>query len=171
MAEEDSGKNLAGSRGDLDVTDAKPGSGLPEAEQESVPGKPYQRGIISLFRNTATECIQDKCPQLGAALSYFTVFSLAPLMLVLLAVFGMIFGSSEHAREKITQQLEYFLDPSGMEAIKDIAAKASKPTSGILATAIGNPSRSIRGERLRFLRARTHRPMRALFLPAKWHSD
>jgi Virulence factor BrkB len=46
--------------------------------------------------------IQDKCPQLGAALAYFTVFSLAPLLLVLLAVFGLIFGGSDHARQKIT---------------------------------------------------------------------
>jgi hypothetical protein len=57
--------------------------------------KPYQKGIVALFKNTASEWIQDKCPQLGAALAYFTVFSLAPLVLVLLAVFGLIFGGSD----------------------------------------------------------------------------
>jgi len=49
----------------------------------------------------------------------------------------MVFGSSEHAREKITEQLQYFIDPSGIKVIKDIAASAAKPTSSILATSLG----------------------------------
>jgi membrane protein len=99
--------------------------------------EPYQKGIVALFKNTAHEWIEDKCPQLGAALAYFTVFSLAPLVLVLLAVFGLLFGSSDQAREKITEQLQYLIDPSGIKVIQDIAANASKPQSGILATTIG----------------------------------
>ena len=99
--------------------------------------KPYQKGIVALFKNTAGEWIQDKCPQLGAALAYFTVFSLAPLVLVLLAVFGLIFGGSDQARQKITEQLQYLIDPSGIKVIQDIAANASKPQAGIIATTIG----------------------------------
>jgi membrane protein len=100
-------------------------------------GEPYQKGIVALFKNTASEWIQDKCPQLGAALAYFTVFSLAPLVLVLLAVFGLIFGGSDQARQKITEQLQYLIDPSGIKVIQDIAANAAKPQAGIVATAIG----------------------------------
>jgi membrane protein len=81
--------------------------------------------------------MEDKCPQLGAALAYFTVFSLAPLVVVLLGVFGLIYGGSEHARDKITEQLQYFIDPSGIKVIQDIAANASKPKAGILAATIG----------------------------------
>jgi membrane protein len=101
------------------------------------PETPYSKGIIALFKNTANEWIQDKCPQLGAALAYFTVFSLAPLVLVLLAVFGLIYGGSDHARQKITEQLQYLIDPSGIKVIQDIAANASKPHAGFIATAIG----------------------------------
>jgi membrane protein len=97
----------------------------------------YQKGIVALFKNTANEWVQDKCPQLGAALAYFTVFSLAPLVLVLLAVFGLIFGSTDHAQQKLTEQLQYLIDPSGIKVIQDIAANAAKPQSGIVATAIG----------------------------------
>jgi membrane protein len=89
-----------------------------------------------LLKTTATQWINDKCPQTGAALAYFTVFSLAPLVLVLLAVFGLFFGS-EHARDKIIEQLQYMVDPSGIKVIKDIAASAAKPQSGVLATVIG----------------------------------
>jgi membrane protein len=109
-----------------------------EASPEKVESeKPYQKGIVALFKNTASEWIQDKCPQLGAALAYFTVFSLAPLVLVLLAVFGLIFGGSDQAQHKITEQLQYLIDPSGIKVIQDIAANASKPQAGIIATAIG----------------------------------
>jgi membrane protein len=69
--------------------------------------------------------------------AYFTVFSLAPLVLVLLAVFGLIFGGSDQARQKLTEQLQYLIDPSGIKVIQDIAANASKPQAGIVATAIG----------------------------------
>jgi membrane protein len=99
--------------------------------------KPYRKSIIALFQNTASEWIQDKCPQLGAALAYFTVFSLAPLVLVLLAVFGMIFGGSDQARQKITEQLQYFVDPSGIRVIQDIATNASRPQAGMIATTVG----------------------------------
>jgi len=72
---------------------------LPERVESK---KPYQKGIVALLKNTASEWVQDKCPRLGAALAYFTVFSLAPLVLVLLAVFGLTFGGSDQARQKIT---------------------------------------------------------------------
>ena len=111
------------------------GSETPAAEVESE--KPYQKSIVALFKNTASEWILDKCPQFGAALAYFTVFSLAPLVLVLLAVFGLIFGGSDQARRKITEQLQYFVDPSGIKVIQDIATNASRPQAGIMATTIG----------------------------------
>ena len=121
---------------------SKGGKNLPDhrseiSQEEAEAEKPYQKGIVALFKNTASEWIQDKCPQLGAALAYFTVFSLAPLVLVLLAVFGLIFGGSDHARQKLTEQLQYFIDPSGVKVIQDIAANASKPEAGFIATTIG----------------------------------
>jgi membrane protein len=89
-----------------------------------------------LLKTTATQWINDKCPQLGAALAYFTVFSLAPLVLILLAFFGLFFGS-QHARDKIIEQLQYMIDPSGIQVIKDIATSAAQRQSGILATILG----------------------------------
>ena len=46
---------------------------------------------VGLLKQTFNEWLQDKAPQLGAALAYYTVFSLAPLILVLLAIVGVIF--------------------------------------------------------------------------------
>ena len=100
-------------------------------------GKSYLARLLSLLKGTVKEWSRDKCPQLGAALAYYSVFSLAPLMLVLLAVFGWIYGSNESAREKILDQLKYFLDPSGLKVIQDIANNAAKPKAGIVGAAIG----------------------------------
>jgi len=46
---------------------------------------------FGLLKQTFSEWLEDKAPQLGAALAYYTVFSLAPLVLVLLAIVGLIF--------------------------------------------------------------------------------
>jgi membrane protein len=97
----------------------------------------YAARVVDLFKRTAKEWVRDRCPQLGAALAYYTVFSLAPLVIVLLGVFGLIYGSNEGAREKILEQLRYYLDPNGVKVIQDIATSAARPTASILATVIG----------------------------------
>ena len=93
---------------------------------------------FSLLKQTGQEFLQDKGPQLGAALAYYTVFSLAPLILVLLAIVGVIFRDDPAgAWSKITEQMSYFLDPSVMQVVQDIARKASQPGKSTIATIIG----------------------------------
>jgi len=93
---------------------------------------------FSLLKQTFQEWLQDKAPQLGAALAYYTVFSLAPLILVLLAIVGVIFRDDPAgAWHKITQQMSYFLDPSASQIVQNIAQKASKPGKSTVATIIG----------------------------------
>jgi membrane protein len=94
--------------------------------------------VAHLFKRTATEWLDDKTPQLGAALAYYTVFSLAPLILVLLAIVGLLFRNDQaSAWTKITAQMGYFLDPSALRVIQDIAKNASKPASSATAASIG----------------------------------
>jgi membrane protein len=93
--------------------------------------------FFQLLRRTASQWNQDKCSQLGAALAYYTIFSLAPLILILLGIFGLVYGGSEPARDKILEQLSYLLDPSGLKVIEDIANRAAQPAPGIFATGLG----------------------------------
>ena len=116
--------------------------GSPQGIQQREGGQTQTRKspaarILGHLKSAAKEWSQDKCPQLGAALAYYTIFSLAPLVLVLLGVFGLIYGSNEQAREKILDQLRYLMDPSGVKVFQDIANSAAEPKAGILATAIG----------------------------------
>jgi membrane protein len=93
---------------------------------------------FGLFKQTFQEWLEDKAPQLGAALAYYTVFSLAPLILVLLAIIGLIFRNDPGgAWHKITEQMSYFLDKSAVEMVQNIAQKAAQPNKGALATIIG----------------------------------
>jgi membrane protein len=93
---------------------------------------------FGLLKQTFSEWLEDKAPQLGAALAYYTVFSLAPLILVLLAIVGLIFRNDPGgAWNKITEQLSYFLDESAVEVVQNIAQKASQSNKSLLATVIG----------------------------------
>jgi membrane protein len=93
---------------------------------------------FSLLKQTFNEWLEDKAPQLGAALAYYTVFSLAPLILVLLAIIGFVFRDDPAgAWKKITQEMSYFLDPSALQVVQNIAQKASHPGKSTVATVIG----------------------------------
>jgi len=93
---------------------------------------------INLFKETFRQWLADKAPQLGAALAYYTVFSLAPLILVLLALLGLIFRHDPAgAWQRLSEQLSYLLDRSALDVIQQIAQKASQPDKSIWATVIG----------------------------------
>lgn len=107
-------------------------------QRDSKPAESFVGNAYSLLKQTFQEWLQDKVPQLGAALAYYTVFSLAPLILVLLAVIGVLFRDDPGgAWNKITQQMSYFLDPSALQVVQDIAQKASQPGKSMIATIIG----------------------------------
>jgi membrane protein len=93
---------------------------------------------FSLLKQTFSEWLEDQAPQLGAALAYYTVFSLAPLILLLLAIVGFIFHNDPAgAWRKMTEQMSYFLDKSALDVVANIAQTASHPNKGTMATIIG----------------------------------
>jgi membrane protein len=107
-------------------------------QRDSRTSESFVGNALGLLKQTFREWLQDKAPQLGAALAYYTVFSLAPLILVLLAIIGVLFRDDPAgAWDKITQQMSYFLDPSAMQVVQNIAQKASQPGKSTIATVIG----------------------------------
>ena len=94
--------------------------------------------LFSLLKQTFSEWLEEQVPQLGAALAYYTVFSLAPLVLLLLAIVGFLFHNDPAgAWRKMTEQMSYFLDKSAVDVVQGIAQKASQPNKGVMATSIG----------------------------------
>jgi membrane protein len=105
---------------------------------DSETSKSFFGNVFGLLKQTVQEWLGDKAPQLGAALAYYTVFSLAPLILVLLAIVGVIFRDDPAGTwNKITEQMSYFLDPSAVQVVQSIAQKASEPGKSTIATIIG----------------------------------
>jgi membrane protein len=101
-------------------------------------GRAQAKVIVNLFKQTATEWINDDAPQLGAALAYYSVFSLAPMVLLLIAVIGVLFRDDPAgAWSKITEQMSYFLDRSAITMVQQIAAQVSTPAKTALGGAIG----------------------------------
>jgi membrane protein len=101
-------------------------------------GDSFFGNSFGLLKQTFSEWLEDKAPQLGAALAYYTVFSLAPLILVLLAMVGLLFRNDPGgAWNKITEQMSYFLDKSAVEVVQNIAQKVAQPNKSLLATIIG----------------------------------
>jgi len=79
---------------------------------------------------------EDKVPRLGAALAFYTTFSLAPLVLIAIAVAGLVFGK-EAAQEQLFEQLRDLLGKEASTAVQSMIAHAGDSSSGILALAIG----------------------------------
>ncbi len=86
-----------------------------------------------LLKQTATQWGQDKVPRHGAALAYYTVFSIVPLLVIVIAMIGLVFGQ-EAAQSYILQQFESLLGEQSTAAIKDMIQRASQPSTGIIAT-------------------------------------
>lgn len=89
-----------------------------------------------LLVQTTRSWLGDYAPSMGAALAYYTLFSLAPLMLIVIAVAGLLFGE-DAARGEIASQLRALMGDGGAKAVEDLLASVRRPAEGSLATALG----------------------------------
>lgn len=80
--------------------------------------------------------LEDYVPSMGAALAYYTVFSMAPLLLIVISVAGLVFGA-EAARGEIQAQLQGLMGESGAGVVQGLLASASEPAQGLTATVLG----------------------------------
>jgi membrane protein len=88
-----------------------------------------------MLTETFTAWSDDKVPRHGAALAYYTVLSLVPLLVVIIAIIGLIFGRAA-AQEQILEQIAALIGPQSAETIKDMIQRASQPSTGIVATIV-----------------------------------
>ena len=92
--------------------------------------------IWGLFKEAASRWVEDRAPSMGAALAYYTAFSLAPLLIIVIAIAGLVFGQ-EAAQGAIMDQIQGLLGEEGGQAIQSMLANASDLGTGITATVIG----------------------------------
>jgi membrane protein len=92
--------------------------------------------IRSLFGESFSAWSRHKAPRLGAALAFYTLFSLTPLLLFVVGVGGLVFGEKA-AESQIVWQIETLVGPTGATAIEAILQGTHNTTHGVLATVIG----------------------------------
>lgn len=92
--------------------------------------------IVRLVRAAAASWFDDYAPSMGAALSYYTLFSIAPLLLIVISVAGLVFGE-DAARGEIFAQLDEFMGSEAAAAIQSLLQSVNKPAESRLGTMIG----------------------------------
>lgn len=92
--------------------------------------------VFHLFREAFASWKADYAPSMGAALAYYTVFSVAPLLLIVISVAGLVFGENA-ARGEIFAQLSGLMGDDGARAVQGMLRSVNKPAEGIVATVIG----------------------------------
>lgn len=94
------------------------------------------RELFAVLKETWEEYNADNVPRLGAALAYFTIFSLAPLLIVVIGIAGFFLGRDNAQAELLLLANEY-LGAQGAAVVDELLSNASRPGSGLLATTIG----------------------------------
>jgi membrane protein len=97
----------------------------------SVPRHP----VVAFFREIVAEWQGDGALNLGAALAYYTLFAMAPLLVLVIAIAGLAFGRAA-AEGEIVNQISGLMGADGAKMIEGMIARASRPASGIVATAV-----------------------------------
>ena len=117
--------------------DGPPAERKPQPAEVALPVQASWLGEQKYMVKTAVNAwLDDYAPSMGAALSYYTLFSLAPLLLIVIAVAGMLFGR-DAAQGAVLAQLGGIMGPEGAIAVESMLKVAREPAKGVLATVIG----------------------------------
>lgn len=94
------------------------------------------KDIWGLVKTAASSWVDDYAQSMGAALAYYTMFSIAPLLLIVISTAGLIFGV-EAARGEIYGQLQGLMGQQGALAIQGLLESVSEPAQSVTAALIG----------------------------------
>ena len=96
-----------------------------------------KKSLTQVAKDSVTQWIDDQPFQLAAALSYYTLFSVAPLMIIVIAIAGLAFGR-EAAQNQIFETLQGMIGQESARAIQEMIQSASnQPKTGIVSTVVG----------------------------------
>jgi membrane protein len=91
---------------------------------------------MKLVKQTLSEYSTDEVPRRAAALAYYTVLSLAPLVIICIAIAGLFFGH-DAAQRQIVEQMSSLFGEQGGKAISEVAQAGQRPAAGMLASIFG----------------------------------
>lgn len=92
--------------------------------------------LLGLLKATIVNWLEDDAPSMGAALAFYTLFSVAPILLIVISVAGLWFGEAA-AQGEIFAQLAALVGSDSALAINSLVEGANRPAAGIVGTAVG----------------------------------
>jgi membrane protein len=93
------------------------------------------RAMGQLLAEAGKKFWSDRGPRLGAAMAFYTALSLSPLLVVVVAIAGFVFGA-QAARGELVAQLRDTVGVEGATVIEKLVAKSASPAHGVIATVI-----------------------------------
>jgi membrane protein len=96
----------------------------------------FVRHVFHLIRETFAEFGRHKCSRLGASLAFYTLLSLAPLLLMVIGLVGPLAGA-DTARGQVVSQFRDLVGHQGAEAVDTMLDSTKSPSGGVLSTVIG----------------------------------
>ena len=94
------------------------------------------KAVFSLLKETIEDWLDDRAPRLAAALAYYTLLSIAPLIVISIAIAGFVFGP-EAARGQIAGEIGAVVGGDAARAVEAVVASARSPEGGIVGTVVG----------------------------------
>jgi membrane protein len=82
--------------------------------------------VVELGKRTISEFLEDECPRMAAALSYYTIFSIPPLLILILLLLGTFFDPQD-VQGAIEGQIQSLMGPEGAETIRTVLTHAQEP--------------------------------------------
>lgn len=93
-------------------------------------------GVAQVLRQTAAEWAADRSPEIAAALAYYALFSIAPLLVLATAAAGLLYGK-QAASGAVLTQVSKMVGPRVALVLQDILVAASRPRAGLIASIVG----------------------------------
>jgi membrane protein len=93
------------------------------------------RAFLRLIKESAIGWYEDRATRMGAALAYYSVFALAPLLVIVISIAGLIFGE-QAARTYALEQLRGHIGETGIKAVQTMLEQVSHSRSNIIATIV-----------------------------------
>ena len=109
---------------------------MDEASRAAARWRQVAGAVWALIRDAAYAWIEDRAPRKGAALAYYMAFSMAPILIVLTAGAGLIFGNAA-AKGQVFQEMSRILGTSGAHVVQAMIVNAGRPGRGTLPALIG----------------------------------
>jgi len=94
-----------------------------------------QKKYVRMLVNAFTAWWNDQAPSKGAALAYYSMFSIAPLLYLIISIAGLVVGP-DAVRGMVFEQVAALMGQSGAEAIREMLAHVSEPKTGAMTTAV-----------------------------------